>query len=648
MIRPRGYAGRVGSLARRAGLALSPVAALFLWVSCNENLPTGPMTFPASLAIVVAHDTIVVGDSSSATAKVTDGSGNVIQGLSFAWTSADSTIVGFAAVAAPLPPAPATDASSGRARTLIARRTGRSLVALTLPDPRFVTSNVTRTETAVVAGVKVLTAHDTTLTAINDTAFAAATGLVHVNGVSVNRALTGVTWTHLGLHTSVVGTGDTIRYIARSNGADTLIATHPFCLAGAKCADTAIVRVSQQLTLTLSGHAFLSWSFNDSLGPSVTLADRRGVGLANSSVRFVPATAADSAIVKVSAPVGIPNPVTGLLAAPKLISSGNGAARVKVLGISDDGLTTVAVDSITDVVRQVARRISVEPLRAVITSNDSIPIRPLAHDARGAVIADALVAPNPSGIVLNGIWTVPMDIGGVSLVTVITPTLAGAALPEANPLAPQIPYAIDPATITLLQRDTVVAGLTTRNISVPLLDSLAQPAPLKWVRFGVSFGAVPDSVQSNAAGVMSTSWTPPDSAAAYTLTGLRGPLTTPLTVADSAGRIVIRHSVVVVADTASPLKSTVGISATSIPKNGTATVTVTMKDRFGNPVKNAKPTDFVLASGVGMGTFGAVTCDTGVCTVTYTAPAAAGPDVVSATILGANILGSPIALTITP
>ena len=137
---------------------------------------------------------------------------------------------------------------------------------------------------------------------------------------------------HLGSHTAVIGAGDTIRYISRSNGVDTLIATHDFCLVSAKCADTAVVRVNQQVTLTLSQRTFSAWSVGDTLGPTVTLADRRQ-RTARRVDSFRAGDAADSVIVKVTAPFGVTNPVTGMMAAPRLVSAANGVARVGVLGL---------------------------------------------------------------------------------------------------------------------------------------------------------------------------------------------------------------------------------------------------------------------------------------------------------------------------
>ena len=626
--------------ARGMTVVLATIASVGIVSSCDENLPISPTTFSAQLAIVVPHDSIVVGDSSAALAKATDNAGHQILALKFGWTSGDSSVVGFATAAD-------SEFLSGRSRTLIGKRPGHAVVSLALPDTRFVVPIGTRTTTVVVGGVRVLTSHDSILTAINDTGVAIAASLVKQNGGLVTRPSLGVHWTHLGQHTTVVGTGDTIRYVAKSNGPDTLIATHDLCLVTAKCADTVIARVAQLLTLTVSTHTFATWSFGDSLGPTVTLSDRRGSGLAGTTVRFVPQTAADSAIVKVTLPIGTANPTTGLLAAPQLVSSGNGTARVRVLALLPDGFSVVAVDSLTETVRQVARHVGVEALRVVMTANDSVPIRAVARDARGAAIPDATITMTPTGVFLNGTqWAGPTT--GITTTTSgsIAPVLTGIALPDSNPLAPQVPVAVDAAVITLLKPDTVVAGLTQTTLAVAAFDSLGHPAAGKWVRFGTSSGAAPDSVQIDGTGAASALWTPPNVAGPYTLTGVRGTTLPMNTLADSTGRVVVVHSVVVKPDVPSP-QTTVEISATTVlHTTGTATVTVTVKDRFGNTIKTATGGEFTLTAGGVGGTFGPISCTLGVCTSTYTAPVATGSASIVVKILGVDVLFSPLAITI--
>lgn len=629
---------------KRAHLGLALIASAFVVISCDENLPSGPNTFNVTQVIVSTGDTLVINQTRLVDAKVTDAQGNVINGLHYAWASGDTNIIGLTI--------PAGDSTGGQ-RRLVAKRPGRSIVTLTLPDPRFVTSAATRSVTAVVGGVRVLSSRDSTLTSVNDTARAIATSLVRTSDTDpnlVNRASQGIRWVHLGDKTTIVGTGDTIRYIARANGVDTLIATHDFCLSGAKCADTVLARVSQQLSLTLSARTFQQWSFADTVGPTITLADRRGNGLTGTSVRFVPRTAADSAIVRVGPNVGTSNPINGSMSAPRLISTGNGTARVSVFGIAPDGFNIVATDSITVIVRQVARRVAAEPLRAVQTLRDSVPIRLVARDARGGPIADAAVDVVASNLTLNGIYAVPL-LTAISSGT-LTPSLTGVALPANNPAAPQIPVIVDVGLISFLPADTVVAGIAAqRTTTTTVLDSLGVPAVGKWVRFYISGLGGLDSTQVAFDGTASVTWTLPNLAGSYTLTGVRS-TTTPLnTLGDSAGRVVMRHTVVVKNAVAAPQTSSLSVGGTILTQGATTTISVALKDQFGNPVLSATPpADLTLtASGIGGGgTIGALTCNAlnGICTATYTAPAAAGTATISAKLGAVEILLSPINLTI--
>src|SRR4029079_17595066 len=194
--RPRAAGGTLMRAAKenRAIIALSRravyfAAALLVASSCTENLPSGPDKFGATIKILVAHDTVVVGDSSAGQAQALDTKGNATQGLKFNGTSAAPTILDFAT-----PASGNADAENGRTRTLVGKFPGRSVVTLALPDTRFVVSNATRNETVVVGGVRILSTRDSTLTAINDTVRAIAAGLVRVNGALVTRVSHGIKW----------------------------------------------------------------------------------------------------------------------------------------------------------------------------------------------------------------------------------------------------------------------------------------------------------------------------------------------------------------------------------------------------------------------------------------------------------------------
>src|SRR5689334_347386 len=144
--------------------AMVPVACLAVLLSCDENLPTGPDAFAARLEIGVTSDTIIVGDSSKAQARALGPSNVLISGLTFNWTSSSPATLGLAS----------SDDAAARTRTLVAVRAGQSVLTLALPDKRFTATNATRNETVVVAGVKVLSSRDSTLSAVNDTAAAIA------------------------------------------------------------------------------------------------------------------------------------------------------------------------------------------------------------------------------------------------------------------------------------------------------------------------------------------------------------------------------------------------------------------------------------------------------------------------------------------
>ena len=79
-------------------------------------------------------------------------------------------------------------------------------------------------------------------------------------------------------------------------------------------------------------------------------------------------------------------------------------------------LDDLATDTITDIVRQVARFANVEALRTLMSTTDSIPMKAVARDARGAVIADATVSiPTIVSVPFNPPWAGPELIKNVSV-----------------------------------------------------------------------------------------------------------------------------------------------------------------------------------------------------------------------------------------
>lgn len=615
---------------------LFAVAAVVTAVwACKENLPSGPDSFSVAMSVTAWSDTLVVGEAKTATAKTVDGASREIQGLHYTWTFADTSIARFT-----------TDAANAGSSVVTALKPGAATATLALPDSRFVVSAVTKNLKVVIGGLVVASAHDTTLTAVNDTATVIAGSLVRVSGALVSRPGQGVKWTKKGPGAvAVVGTSDTLRVIAIASGVDTLIVTHDYCLAGARCADTVYARVRQTLKLALSTKAFTAWTFGDTTGPGITFADRRGFGNALASIRLVPVTAADSALVSVTATLGTTNVATGAMAAPKMVSAGNGTARVAVVGRNPDG-TTADSDTVTYVIRQIAVRSGMEPLTLQMTEKDTVPVKAVARDARGFLIGDAtLTNVIGSGLdVTSGKLTVTTP--GTAFTGFMSATVSGVALAASNTGAPATTVAIDTATVTVLQAITFTADAANRAQAI----SLALKAPgggalaSRWVRWLATAGSLSvDSVLSDASGIVAVTWTPTTTAGRQVLTGLLRPASGTAATADSSGFIVVRRSVTIAAGFASPANSTISIRTDTFILGDTATVIVRVRDAHDNMVTAVTPADVAMA--VSGGSLGAVTCSAGVCSTLYTATVV-GVKTIGATLGGIAVTGSPLTVVV--
>lgn len=589
-------------------VALSSVAVL-LW-ACKENLPSGPDTITVAMSVTAWQDTLVVGRTKVATAKTMDGLNREVQGLHYTWSFADSTIARFT-----------TDSATPGSSVVTALKPGATTATVSLPDARFVVAPITKNLRVVIAGLSVLSAHDTTLTAINDTARVIAGSLVQSGTGLVTRAGQGIKWIQRGAGTvSVIGTGDTIRVIARAAGVDTLIATHDFCLAGARCADTVYARVRQTLKLTLSPKSFVAWTFGDTAGPNIVLADRRGTGSALASIRLVPVTAADSAWVTITSVLGTTNASTGAMAAPKMVSAGNGTARVAIVGRNPDG-TTADSDTLTFVIRQIAVRSSVEPLQSQLTEIDTIPVNVVARDIRGFAIADATLATSLSpGLTLDGRLLTVTTPTGLPFTGSITATVSGVALAASNPGAPATSVAVDTSLVTVVPAITYTADATSRVQNIALVLRAPGGAPLanRWVRFTANAGLVSaDSVLSDAAGSIAVTWTPTTAAGRQILTGLVRPAANAVSTTDSAGLIVVRRTVTIMAGVPVASMSTRSIRTTTFVAGDTASIVVRVRDAVGNLVTTAVGSDVTFE--ITGGLVGATTCDAGVCSAIFTA-----------------------------
>lgn len=617
-------------------VALATTAAL-VW-ACQENLPSGPDTITVAMSVTGWKDTLVVGATNVATAKTVDGLSREIQDLHYAWSFTDSTVARFT-----------IDASTPGKSVVTGLKPGATTASVSLPDARFVVTPVTKNLRVVIAGLAVLSAHDTTLTAINDTARAIAGSLVQSGTGLVSRAGQGIKWIQRGAGAvSVVGTSDTIRYIARTAGVDTLIATHDYCLAGARCADTVLVRVQQVLRLALSSKSFLAWSVGDTAGPSIVLADRRGTGSALASIRLVPVTAADSALVTLTSALGSTNPATGAMAAPKMVSAGNGTARVAVVGRNADG-STADSDTITFAIRQIAVRSSVEPLMSQLTEIDTIPVKVVARDSRGFAISDAtfVTAVSP-GLTLDGGMLTVTTPTGLPFAGSIVATVNGVALAASNPGAPATVLAVDTSVVSVLSAIALSADAINRAQGIALVLRAPGGLPLasRWVRFTATAGVLSsDSVLSDGSGNITVTWTPSTAAGRQILTGVLRPTGSVVPTTDSAGLIVVRRSVTIAPGVAVAARSTLSIRAVSFLAGDTASAVVRVRDAANNLVTSTVPADVAFL--VAGGTLGVTTCDVGVCSALFTATTPPAGSI-NAQLAGVDVGGSPVAFTVSP
>ncbi len=607
-------------------------------VACTEHLPVGPSAFGATLAVPALPDTLVVGDLKSISALTNDGAGNAVSGLTYAWALSDSGVLGFGA----------SESASGATRTLLAKRTGVSTVTLRLPDLRFATTNVTKRVTAVLARLQLTTARDTSVRSIGDTIVVRATGFVKSGATTVASPLSALSWTLRGTGaTAMLAGGDSARVIALSNGVDTVIVAHPYCLAGARCADTALVRVSQVMRLALAAPTLSAWSFNDTVSTAATLKDLRGNGQIGTYLKFFPQAAADSAVVTVTALNGLSQPTNGSMAVSKLIAKANGIARVTVRAYSlADALIDTASISVT--VRQIAVRTTVFPLQSSVTHGDSVPLRARAIDARGTVIADATVALTPVSGTLSGFWAIG-SAPSAAATQHVWGDVAGVAAAANHAGAPAVTVARDTAAIQSLPAMTVVAGSDSvaKVVAVSVRTYAAVAVPSAWVRYVASGGVTTaDSIQTGADGSGTVTWTAPTTVGTYRLTVLKREGALPVTAADSAGLILARRTVQVIAAAAHPTTSRVTPTDTLINAAGTTTLSLAAKDAYGNVTTTIVPADIVTT--VLTGTIGAWTCASSTCTATYTAPITVGTDTVSVKLAALHTLGSPFAIRAKP
>ena len=329
-------------------------------------------------------------------------------------------------------------------------------------------------------------------------------------------------------------------------------------------------------------------------------------------------------------------------------------------------------------------------LAAVTISCNDSPTGPSrnAHDGsialsdsvftRGQVVQARVGAPAGYSVVPGTVtWTVVA--GGATLTDVGAGDTVDVALTGAGSVQLRVSYTLrslgvgSSLTIAGPTRrpggDVGVEGVRTMLVAAPLLDYTTLPTSS--VTAGATLGNVQVALKDSRGRVITTAndsivigLDPTSGAPGATLLGTlrarptNGVATFALMSIQKAGvgyRLIASSPTVASRDTATTTvvagaptaaQSTLAVADTIRSVGQTTTVTVTLRDEYGNPVLTATPASFTPSASTG--TLGAFTCANGICTATYTAPNTPGTPVIGATIGGTQITGGPKTITVTP
>ncbi len=198
---------------------------------------------------------------------------------------------------------------------------------------------------------------------------------------------------------------------------------------------------------------------------------------------------------------------------------------------------------------------------------------------------------------------------------------------------------------TTLPTSSVTAGATLGNVQVALKDSRGRV--LTTANDSIVIGLDPTSGAPGATLLGTLRARPTNGVATFAGMSIQKAGVGYRLIASSptvASRDTATTTVVAGAPTAA--QSTLAVADTIRSVGQTTTVTVTLRDEYGNPVLTATPASFTPSASTG--TLGAFTCANGICTATYTAPNTPGTPVIGATIGGTQITGGPKTITVTP
>ena len=222
----------------------------------------------------------------------------------------------------------------------------------------------------------------------------------------------------------------------------------------------------------------------------------------------------------------------------------------------------------------------------------------------------------------------------------VAATVEGALL-QSGPSIAVVPGAVDAASSTATVADTPLASGTTELLTVHAVDGEGNPVVgLSPKSFVVSLSGGQSTVQSGLA-------TPTATPGTYTipLTGLRAGSAASLSVTVSNVQLTDRPTVQVAPGTVSDSASKVSISKSTVRRYASVSISIQLRDAFGNAVTALAAADFILSlqGGQSGGDFGTVseTGNTGVYTATFTSYQTGTASLLIVEVLGQDLAQKP-------
>ncbi|HEV8410179.1 MAG TPA: invasin domain 3-containing protein, partial [Gemmatimonadaceae bacterium] len=461
------------------------------------------------------------------------------------------------------------------------------------------------------------------------TAFGTATSVTFTNGVATASMVLVKT------ETAIVATTDGTLSAATTNRLTVVVS------AGAASAATSTETLSPT-NVAPNGTSTVTVTVKDAFGNIVTGATS-AVFVATPSAGSVGAFTCVSGVCTATytAPATASSPTVAVTIGGTAVGGSPATLTVSAGAATKLTLTTSAAGAASGAAFTTQPVVAVQDASGNVVTTSTAAVT-MTVSAGGTVVGTATVnavagVATFSGVGISGTagtaYTLTFASGGLASTTQsITPVAGVASQLVITGAGTQIAGAAQTITVTARDASGNAATTYTGAKSLTFSGAAVSPNSTKPTVAATAFGTSTSLTFTNGVATGSMILTTVETAVVATTDGTLSAATTN------------RLTVVVSAGAASAATSTESVSPTSLAPNGTATVTVTVKDALGNIITGATSAVFVATPSAG--SIGAFTCVNGVCTATYTAPATAGTPTVGVTIGGTAVSGSPVGVTV--